>query len=492
MYRMKYLVLVLFFLITSDVSGQHIQSSNCREPVFTLHPQGRPFTCAGGAKWKGWDPWVLWDSTDQKYKMWHTRWLNPVLSTVYAESPDGITWIPELSPQGRLIHVFEPTLNSWDEDGIETPTVVMKGDTTFLWYHGYNWKRAYDDTAGIPPPGLPFDDFGRVDAIGLVYHTPSGEWEKHPDPVLWPSESWEMPAVKDSILVINRDGDTVRAAWWEGGTFEPSVGWNEKLDLFEMFYVGHRWEHFPGAGKRMHHRIGYATSPDGKNWTKHADNPVFEPLYSNSKWESPTTVMHVAHVLDPDSGYHLFYLAGWSAGHAYSPGDVTGFNRNPNNPVLKYSSDSTWWNGQFWEHINLLAYGAPAPLFRNDTLRLYHMRSRDGAIKYGDDAMRFGLATAYCPDPPLSVTPFRIENESDRATIYPNPASGEIYIRLMDECASAYEINICDLSGLTTYNPEVSHHGNFIRLDVGELPAGCYIVSIHSKNEVIHKRLVLY
>jgi beta-1,2-mannobiose phosphorylase / 1,2-beta-oligomannan phosphorylase len=41
---------------------------------------------------------------------------------------------------------------------------------------------------------------------------------------------------------------------------------------------------YSGGEKFEPNAIGYATSPDGLNWTKHPDNPIFRPDPSNP-WE---------------------------------------------------------------------------------------------------------------------------------------------------------------------------------------------------------------
>ncbi len=94
--------------------------------------------------------------------------------------------------------------------------------------------------------------------------------------------------------------------------------------LYQLWYTG--WD-------STNLRIGYATSPDGINWTKYAGNPVLN-LGEASSWDtagvtSPTVVYH-------NNTYHLWY----SGGEEMQPG-------NPflNDPLPGYatSSDGINW-----------------------------------------------------------------------------------------------------------------------------------------------------
>ena len=49
----------------------------------------------------------------------------------------------------------------------------------------------------------------------------------------------------------------------------PDVVWDGDSHQYRMWYSGGE-QNEPNA-------IGYATSPDGLTWTKHADNPIFPP-----------------------------------------------------------------------------------------------------------------------------------------------------------------------------------------------------------------------
>ena len=81
-------------------------------------------------------PAVIYDSDDDKYKMWYTGvatggTLGTTVPAIgYAESDDGITWVKQVNP------VLDGTGGgNWDDDGVEFPCVI-KDDVTYKWYIG--------------------------------------------------------------------------------------------------------------------------------------------------------------------------------------------------------------------------------------------------------------------------------------------------------------------------------------------------------------------
>ena len=82
--------------------------------------------------------------------------------------------------------------------------------------------------------------------------------------------------------------------------------------------------------------IGYATSPDGKNWTKHVANPVLEG--ESGEWDGE--IVGSPAVIRNGTGYEMWYWGGSAIGRATSS-DGIHWTKESNNPVL-----SEGWNGQ--------------------------------------------------------------------------------------------------------------------------------------------------
>jgi beta-1,2-mannobiose phosphorylase / 1,2-beta-oligomannan phosphorylase len=125
-------------------------------------------------------------------------------------------------------------------------------------------------------------------------------------------------------------------------------------------------------------RIGYATSPDGINWTKHPSNPVLEP--GSALWESESVTYPC--IMPYSNGYKMWY-GGYSTsetgiGYATSPDGIT-WEKYTGNPVLPPGA-----SGQ-WDHI---VFG-PRVLFIDNNYYMFY----SGEINlYQSD--KIGLATS--------------------------------------------------------------------------------------------------
>ncbi len=452
-----------------DTEDDTVQTeSACKFPgSFEVHPQGAPLKVNFGqgefVRMKGNDPFVMYDATIQRYRVWHTLYNNSteILGLVYAESEDGVVWE---KVAGLPFHVVPPSFE-WDDHGPETAAVVQHNGTWYLWY-----------TA--KPCFVPAGEPGRNKCIGLATSTDGYSWEKHPTPVVQPTQPWEMPY---QHIAVNENGQEYLR--WEGGVNEPTVIRNDAKDRFEMWYEGHSMVTLTEGSESFTtpmHRVGFATSQDGISWEKHDDNPVFAG--ESGSWESPAFVGHTHMLKDPIVGYHLYYFSNHSLGHAYS---VDGFEweRNPGNPLVTRSTQSqckapagvcdpdcetgtcepdcknywvassnktrecgpngcggscgtcTWPKQHCYRGICVgaagctpdcqykecgddgcggicaecgpnapyckegrVAFGGPAGIWVDPAgVRVYHMRSREGAKKWGEGGMDIGLASGVCP-----------------------------------------------------------------------------------------------
>ena len=113
----------------------------------------------------------------------------------------------------------------------------------------------------------------------------------------------------------------------------PNVLWDARLKLFKMWYSGGD-DYEPDA-------LGYATSPDGLQWTKAAANPIFRPLKRNV-WESYKVAG--AQVLEHGGWYYMFYIGYRDMDHAQigiarSKDGLTGWERHRLNPIIRPGQD---------------------------------------------------------------------------------------------------------------------------------------------------------
>ena len=228
----------------------------------------------------------------ETYRMW-LSW-RPKQSVALVESKDGIHW------SEPPVTVLSPRKTSGWEDDINRPCVLKKGNIYHMWY------------TGQVRPGVGSGHSW----IGYATSPDGVTWKRMSDkPVLSFDQPWEK-----NIAVMC-----------------PSVLWDESAKLFRMWYSGGE-QGEPNA-------IGYATSPDGLNWTKYASNPVFGPDPKNP-WERHKVTG--GQVVKCDDWYVIFYIgfqdeSSAKIGLARSKDGITHWQRHPGNPII--------WPGKGkWDH----------------------------------------------------------------------------------------------------------------------------------------------
>ena len=214
---------------------------------------------------------------DGKYRMWFS-WRNKS-SVALVESPDGIHW-------GAPALMLGPNpATDWEED-INRPVVIRRDNTYYMWYTGQARGRSW---------------------IGLATSRDGIRWTRAgPEPVLSAAVAWEKAAVMC-----------------------PCVLWDESLRVYRMWYSGGE-QYEPDA-------IGYATSPDGRHWTKLPANPIFRSDPA-AAWERFKVTG--CQVLRRGQWHYMFYIGFRDIDHAQigvarSPDGVRGWQRLAANPIIR-------------------------------------------------------------------------------------------------------------------------------------------------------------
>lgn len=370
----------------------HSQPTGCLPfPAFSPHPRGSPLKTTQGAPLKIREPSVMYDNGT--FRVWYTWYDEPgrQVGIAYAESRDGLLWEPLLDKRGQRVLVLRPTPGSWAEK-VETVSVLRTSDGTYL-----AWFLA---SPGVGQQGQVYTGAGRRKVIGLATSSDGMQWERHPQPVLLPDDAWEQPYLS---TVLEQGSRKLVSA---GGVQAPSVVWNPDKQVFEMLYEGHT---MLGKGKVVQ-QIGYATSPDGIQWHKHPDNPIFRP-WPGDAWNSGSVGQ--PHLSREPGAYRLCYTAGGlatSLGLAYSP-DAVQWQDNPTHspavasPLLR--------NRELLQRLkqrqevklppDTIVYGSPSLLRRPDGavhlveghFWLYYTRSKPGSISLSGE-FHLGLHIAPC------------------------------------------------------------------------------------------------
>ena len=227
-----------------------------------------------------------------RYKMYFS-W-RPKKRIAVCESEDGIIWSePKICIEPRL------TEQGWEDD-LNRPVVIFHNGLYHMWYTGQYLPGEADGTSHI---------FYAISKNGVDFERMQNK------PVLYPHEEWEKRALMC-----------------------PDVMWDEDEKQFKMWYSGGE-QYEPNA-------IGYATSTDGINWTKNADNPIFK-ADENTLWEQHKVA--ACHVSKVDSYYVMFYIGFHNEdyaqiGIARSINGINNWQRHAQNPIIAPSPGC--WDGE--------------------------------------------------------------------------------------------------------------------------------------------------
>lgn len=210
-----------------------------------------------------------------------------MLSLVAGLSFAQLTWTKHLDP----VLTGGPA-GSWNKH-VFMPRVLYNEDSS-------RYEMWFAASYG-PPDWAPYRIGSAVSGDGIT-------WTMHPDPVLSPTPgTWDSNTVTGPV-VIRENGE------------------------YKMWYTA-------GGGK-----IGYATSPDGMSWTKHAGNPIFEA--GADAWEAGG--VYTGTVTSVIGGYKMWY-SGWttsftheSVGCATSADGILWQRDTVNNPILEPGDPGDW------------------------------------------------------------------------------------------------------------------------------------------------------
>jgi predicted GH43/DUF377 family glycosyl hydrolase len=208
----------------------------------------------------------------------------------YATSPDGLNWTKDSLNNP----VMEPgSAGEWDETEINNASVLIIDNIYHMWYSGI--------------------DFIHDNRIGYA---------TSPDGITW---------TKDSLNPVIDHGSP--GSWDDEEVMHPFV--IHENDTLKMYYNGHN-------GQTQ--RILYATSIDGKNWNRFTSHPMLEPGFGGA-WDSnelgPLAVVFYG------NKYHMWYT-GWNyadyiqIGYATSP---NGLNWTKDSVVLGHGDPGKWDDG---------------------------------------------------------------------------------------------------------------------------------------------------
>jgi predicted GH43/DUF377 family glycosyl hydrolase len=437
---MKSSFIILIFLLFFIVSETFSQSDIKTNPL--LKPESAKWDdiYVGGCT-------VIYDSTNSLFRMWYSGGQGDFLGQIgYATSTDGIHW----DKYGNMPVVQEGPPGSWDHHLVGWPTVVIINDTCCMWYVGGS------------------DEM--IAQIGYATSTDGINWTKYDNnPVVrvGTADSW------DSLWV-----------------YTPCVIYNESA--FHMWYTGAIGDYTDFNPWEM--GVGYATSTDGINWTKHASNPVFKKN-TPGNWDDlhvgePTVFFH-------NDMFHMWYqglestYASFPIGYATSADGIS-WQRSASNPVM---TPVGWEDPRNQD---------PHVILVDSTYHMWYSAGENiwlWEIGYATSAD--GINWEKHPEPVLKVGPQTDIDEPEKHTgpaeyildqNYPNPFNASTRIEFMIPETDFVQIKLFDSAGRkikNLVNKKMSAGKHTYNFNASDLSSGIYFYQVTAGDFSETKKMIL-
>lgn len=172
--------------------------------------------------------------------------------------------------------ILAPRGDTWESKDVFNPAAWTDGETVYLLYRA-------EDSTGI-------GKWNGTSRIGLATSTNGTEFNRFPEPVLEPTEPWELPGgvedprvakIDDTFYLTYTayDGETARLAlasskdlkkWEKHGLIFPDLEWSKSGAILNTQVNGKYWMYFGDTD------IWAAWSEDLIHWNRIAE-PVLEP-----------------------------------------------------------------------------------------------------------------------------------------------------------------------------------------------------------------------
>jgi predicted GH43/DUF377 family glycosyl hydrolase len=273
------------------------------------------------------------------YKMWFQGHDGSTFKIGYGESSDGIAWTIDPNPQ---IIVSSTGLSNGLE--VVEPMVMKNGSLYQMWFKEYIVEE---------------------NRIRYATSTDGRNWTIYPQPVF----------TKGNMI------------WEAFGPTNPSIIFEN--DEYKMWYVS--------AGSGIPWQLGYATSPDGINWTRYGNNPLNIPSLGLVGGPS---------VIKRGNQYHMFYHTG--------SGGNTNIYHTISNDGINWSCDGSCSILQIEPNaFDSQGITAPSILEHDNTLYLWYGGLSNGHWQIGLTAFTL----------PVTPTPTLMPTPTPTPTLTPTPYS---------------------------------------------------------------------
>ena len=268
--------------------------------------EGNPVLNSGTADWESSSvsfPFVRKEG--DIWKMWYNGQNASYTRIGYATSNDGISWTKYASNPVMGVG----TAGSWDDEGVFNPQIIFDGSVYHMWYGGW------DGTLRASPPWIGNGRWGYATSNDGI--------------------NWTKADSINPVLGLGNPGE-----WDADGLYGSSIMYIDSL--FHCWY---------GGLNGINGRIGHATSVDGKHWQRDTlNNPVLD-IGAAGEWDALYVFMPYVLYNADSARYEMAYTGGTDheATHIGFATSADGkiWTKNPNNPVLRPGPE-LWDGGSVW------------------------------------------------------------------------------------------------------------------------------------------------
>lgn len=413
---------ILAFYLNHAI-GQTVWTKYSNNPVLQKGPDNWDAIAIG-------QPTVLFEN--DTIKMWYAGVGTDMKARIcYAISVDGIEWEKHNNP---VLDVG--TDDEWDRGWLDTPEILKNNTGYKLYYYGDTVQQSAEISS----------------AIGIAYSIDGINWSKD---------------VNNPIFTKGDEGE------WDNSWVEsPAILYDDIMNEYKMWYNGintSTWQL----------KIGFATSTNGVNWIRYANNPVLSIGTSGSyddMWlGTPSVIFH-------NNIYHIWYSSTSASSYNESTGgfdtlnicyaiseDGIDWTKNSSNPL--FNTFSLPYNSE----IDSKGPWAPDVVFNSNT---------NNYMMWYETEAGFSFASA----PEEQVNDIEII-KNNIISIYPNPFHN-IAIITIDDVLVNSSLVIYRIDGKEVFRRE-HISDNKILINGIDFSKGIYLLKITSNSKVYSQKFVI-
>lgn len=178
---------------------------------------------------------------------------------------------------------------------------------------------------------------------------------------------------------------------------------------------------------------------------------------------------------------------------ALSEPDTSGFmyianfeyeNNNPTDVYIPHGTDNYFWGSALYDGTNqpvlFEAGGGSFTVPFNGNILAWTVKSFNSNGQKGTAMTRASSGSPGCQKAAEAEAPLISENEPGDLKVYPNPATGRLYVEMNSDASEIKEITVYDIYGKTFRLATGSLGSQPVELDLSGIEAGIYLVRIRT------------